>query len=114
MRLKMIAGDVGVAVGEARGVVNIRCRVRMKRQFVPCAEVQSVALVVVEESKAVTERKVSEAAVDVGEGESELIRIGQIKLGTIADARRAQRKLPAVDARALYSDGEKQVGIVEI
>ena len=114
MRLKMIAGDARVAVGKPGGVINVGCRVRMERHFVSCAEVQRVALVVVEQSEAVAEGEIGQAAVDVAEGESELIGIGQINLCAIADARRAQRKLPAVDARALYSDGEKQVGIVEI
>ena len=114
MRLKMIAGDARVAVGKPGGVVNVGCRVRMKRQFVSCAEVQSVALVMIEQSEAVAEVEISQAAVDVAEGESELIGIREINLRPIADARRAQRKLPAVDARALNRDREKQVGIVEI
>ena len=114
MRFKMIAGERGVAVGEARGVVNIGRRVRMERHFVACAEVQRVALVMVEQREAVAEGEISQAAVDVAEGESELIGIREINLRPIADVRRAQRKLPAIDARALNRDREKQVGIVEI
>src|SRR5690242_10168923 len=114
MPLKMIAGNAGVAVGKARGIVNVGRRVRMKRQFVPCAEVQSVALVVIEQSEAVAEREIRQAAVDVAEGESELIGVREINLCAIADARRPQGKFPPVNARALNRDREKQVGIVEI
>jgi len=114
MRLKMIAGDARVAVGKPGGVVNVGCRVRMERHFVSCAEVQCIALVMIEKSEAITKGKIREAAVDVAKSESELIGIREINLRPIADARRAQRKFPPVDARALNRDREKQVGIVEV
>ena len=86
----------------------------MERHFVSCAEVQCIVLVMIEKSEAITKGKIREAAVDVAKGESELIGIREINLRPIADARRAQRKFPPVDARALNRDREKQVGIVEI
>src|SRR5947207_13932288 len=86
----------------------------MEWEIVARAQVQSVALVVIEEVEAVTKRKVGEAAVDVAKGEGELVRIGQVHLSAIADAGRAERKFPTVDPRALNGDGEQQVGVVEV
>src|SRR5947207_1360424 len=51
---------------------------------------------------------------DISKGEGELIRIGQINLPAIVNTRRAQRKLPSVDARALDGNWKKQVGVIEI
>ena len=76
VRLEMIAGDQGVAVGEAGGVVDVGRSVGMEWEIVARAEVQGVALVVIEELEAVTKGKVGESAVDVAKGEGQLIRIG--------------------------------------
>jgi hypothetical protein len=76
VRLEMIAGDHGVAVGEARGVVDVGRSVGMEWEIVPRAEVQGVALVMIEEFETIAKGKVGKAAVDVAEGEGELVRIG--------------------------------------
>jgi hypothetical protein len=114
VRLEMIARDHGVAIGEAGGVVEVGRSVGMEWEIVPRAQVQGVALVVIEEVEAVPKGKVGEAAIDVAEGEGELVRIGQVHLSAIADAGRAERKFPTVDARALNGYGEKEVGVIEI
>src|SRR5437016_273414 len=76
VRLEMIAGDQRVAVGEAGGVVDVGRSVGMEWEIVAHAEVQGVALVVIEELEALTKGKVGESAVDVAKGEGQLIRIG--------------------------------------
>lgn len=114
VRLEMITADHGVAVGEAGGVVDVGRSVGMEWEIVPRAQVQGVALVVIEEAEAVTKGKVGETTIDVAKGEGELVRIGQVNLSTIADAGRTQRKFPTVDARALNGYREKQVGVVKI
>src|SRR6267378_3122176 len=114
VRLEMIAGDHGVAIGEAGGVVDVGRSVGMEWEIVARTEMQGVALVVVEQGEPVAKGKVGEATVDVAKGEGELVRIRQVHLGAIADAGRAERKFPAVDARALNGYGEKEVGVVEI
>ena len=73
VRLEMIAGDQGVAVGEAGGVVDVGRSVGMEWEIVARAEVQGVALVVIEELEAVTKGKVGESTVDVAKGEGQLI-----------------------------------------
>jgi len=85
----------------------------MEWEIVPRAQVQGVALVVIEEGKTVTKGKIGEAAVDVAEGEGKLIRIGLSKPGRDCGCGGSERELPAVDARALNGYGEKQVGVVE-
>ena len=72
----MIAGDHGIAVGEAGGVIDVGRSVGMEWEIVARAKVQGVALVVIEEGEPVTKRKVRETAVDVAKGEGELVRIG--------------------------------------
>ena len=76
VRLEMIAGDQGVAVGEAGGVVDVGRSVGMEWEIVARAEMQGVALVVIEKGKAVTKSEVGEAAVDISKSEGELVRIG--------------------------------------
>ena len=76
VRLEMVAGDHGVAVGEAGCVIDVGRSVGMEWEIVARAEMQGVALVVIEKVEAVTESEVGEAAVDVAEGEGKLIRIG--------------------------------------
>lgn len=103
-----------VSVGEARSIGDVGGGVGMPGQIVLGAEVQGVALVMIEKSATATEREISEAAVDAAASESELIRIGQVELRAIADARGAQSDLPSADASALNGDGEEQIGVVEI
>ena len=76
VRLEMMAGNHGIAVGEAGGVVDVGRGVGMEWQIVARAEVQGVALVVIEEGESITKRKVGETAVDISKSESELVRIG--------------------------------------
>ena len=101
-------------VGEAGGIGDVGRSEGMEWEIVMRAEVQGIALVVIEEFETVAEGEVCQAAVDVAEGEGELVRIGQVNLSAIADAGRTQRKFPTADARALNRDGKEQVGIVEI
>lgn len=103
-----------IAVREARRIVNVRRSIRIPRQSVLSAEMQSVALVVVEKTEAITKGKIRQTAIDITETERQLIRIGQVNLCAIANARRTQRQFPAIDARALNRDGNEEVGIVEI
>ena len=104
----------GASVREARGVVHVRGSIGAPWKAVLSAEVQRVALVVVEELKAIAKREIGEAAVDVAESKGELIRVGQVELAAIADARRAQGELPPVNARALNRDGKENVGVIQI
>jgi hypothetical protein len=66
----------GVAVGEAGGVRDVGGGVAVPWQGEIAADVEGVALVVVEKAEAITEGEVSEAAVDIAEAKGELIRIG--------------------------------------
>src|SRR5271170_5056951 len=102
------------AVGEARAVVHVRGSVIVPRQSVLPADVQGVALIVVQQAEAVAERKIGKAAIDVAESQSQLIRVGEIKLRAIFDTRGTQRQFPAVDTRALNGYGNEQLRILEI
>src|SRR5260370_10329875 len=74
-----------------------------------------VALVVVEGEISWRRNRASadQAADDAAAAERQLIRIGEIELGAIAEPWRAERQLPAIDSRALYIDGEEDVGIIQ-
>ncbi len=102
------------AVGEARGVGDVGGRIGMPGQTELPAEVKRVALIVVEEAATAAERKIGEAAVDATTTEGELIWVGQVDLAAVMDARRAQRKFPAVDARALNGDRDENLRVIEI
>src|SRR5260221_12003013 len=111
MRLKMIPGDRRIAVREARAVIDVRRSVSARRQCVLAAQMQRIALVMIEQKKARGRRsaRTDQAANDAAEAKSELIGIGEIELRAVADPWRTQRQLPAIDSRALYIDGEKNV-----
>ena len=91
VRVEMVARDSRVAVREARSIINISGCVASPGQRVLTAYVQRVPLVVVKKLEAIAKREVRESAVDVSETKRKLVRVGQINLATIADARRAQR-----------------------
>jgi hypothetical protein len=84
------------------------------RQRILSSDVQSVPLIVIQQSKSITKREICQTAVDIAESKGKLIGVGQIKLGPIANVRRAQRELPPVDAGALDRDGKENVGIIQI
>jgi Zn-dependent alcohol dehydrogenase len=42
-----------------------------------------------------------------------LIGLGAVDLGAIAEARRAERQLPAIDSRGLHLDWEEYVGVTQ-
>src|ERR1700676_464761 len=111
MARKVIARDRRIAVGKARAVVNVRRSIGSPRQRVLAAQMQRVALVMVEQKKSRRRRgaRTHQAADDAAEAKRELVGIGEIDLRAILDARRTQRQLPAVDSRALYIDREKHV-----
>src|SRR5271154_3464601 len=104
----------GITVGEAGAVVYVAGSIRVPRQSVLPADVQGVALIVVQQAEAIAERKIGEPAIDVAESQSQLIRIGEINLRAIFDARGTQCQFPAFDARALNGYGNKQLGILKI
>src|SRR6202051_2556671 len=68
----------------------------------------------VEQLETVAKGEIGETAGDIPESESELIRVGQVHLRSIANARRAQREFPPVDAGPLDRDGKENVGIIQI
>src|SRR5258706_3653025 len=76
VRLEMITRDRGIAIGEAGGVINVCRGVGMEGEIVARAEMQCVALVMIEEVESVTKGRVREAAIDISKGESELVRVG--------------------------------------
>src|SRR5215472_752272 len=112
VRLEMVARRNlrGATVGEARGVGYVCVCRNMPRQRELAAEVKRVALIVVEKTAAAAKGEICEATVDAAAAESQLIGIGQIKLAAVANARRAQGELPAVDASALDSDRDENFG----
>src|SRR5690349_351195 len=114
MRLQMIIQVWrSIAVGEAGCIGDVARSVGIPRQGVLRAHMQSVPLVVIEEAKSIAERKVGQPAIDVSKTESELIRIGEINLCAITNARRTHGDFPPADARPLNCDGEEQVRIIE-
>ncbi len=86
----------------------------MPRQSVIAANMKGVALIMIEESATAAEGEIGEAAINAAATEGELIGISQINLAAVMDVRGAQGNFPTVGARTLDSDGEKEIGIVEI
>jgi hypothetical protein len=58
---------------------------------------QGVPLVVIQQSKSIPKREIGQTAVNIAEAKGQLIGVGQINLGSIANAGRTQRELPSVD-----------------
>src|SRR5262249_40028283 len=110
----MVARDGWVAVGEARSIVNVSRCIASPRQSVLTADVQRVPLVVVKKLEALANGEVRESAVDVSETKRKLVRVGQINLSAIADARRAQGQLPPIDPRPLNRNRKENVGVIQI
>src|SRR5260370_42467258 len=110
MRLKMIPKDRRIAVGKARGIVNVRRSVRAPRQCVLAAEMKRIALVMIEQEEARWRRsaRTDESADNEAEPKSQLMRIIQIDLHPVANHGRTQRQLRPMDWHALHSDREKQ------
>src|ERR1700720_1473843 len=110
--LQVIARQRLIPVREARSVIHVGGSVASPRERPLPANVQRVPLVVVEQTE--TRRRngawTNQSSGDAAERERDLVRIGQVDLPSLANLRRPQRQLPAVDARALYCDGKKQVG----
>src|SRR5437899_5862942 len=116
VRLEVVSGirGSGSPVGKARGVGDVRGRVGMPRQSILAPNMKRVALIMIEEAATAAEGEIGEAAIDAATTERELIGISQINLAAVTDARGAHSEFPAVDARTLDGDGEKEIGIVEI
>src|SRR5260370_9409463 len=76
---------------------------------------QRGALVVVE--KKISRRRngasTDQTAYDAAAAQRQLIRIGEIELGAIAEARRAEGKLPAIDSRGPYVNREEDIGVIQ-
>src|SRR5260370_30594590 len=74
-----------------------------------------IALVVVEKeisrwrNGAITDQTADDAAA----AERQLIRVGEIELGAIAETWRAERQLPAIDSRGLHVNREEDVGVIQ-
>src|SRR6266849_2697095 len=111
MRLEMIPGDRRITVREARAVINVRRSVSAPRQCVLAAQMQRVALVMVEQKKARGKRnaRTDQSADDAAEAKSQVVGISEIELRPALNAQGTQRQLPAIYSRALYIDGEKDV-----
>ena len=73
---------------------------------------QGVPLIVIQQSKSIPKREISQTAVNVAESKGKLIGVGQINLSPIANAGRTQGELPSVDARPLNGDRKENVGVV--
>src|SRR6266852_8159712 len=97
VRLQVLAG-IGrrrAAVGKARGVGHVGRSVGPPRQVVLRADVQGIPLVMIEQPESIPKAEIRKAPVDVPEPERQLIRVGQINLATVLDARRTQRQFPS-------------------
>src|SRR4029077_3854477 len=101
-------------VCKTRAIIHVRRDVASPWQGPLPAEVQRIPLVVIQQPEAVPKRKIREPTINVAEAERQLVRIRQVDLPALANPRRPQRQFPPADARALYCDGEKQVGVVKI
>ena len=76
VRLEMITRDRGIAVGEAGGVIDVCRGIGMEWEIVARAEMQRVALIMIEQTEAIAKGEVGQPAVDVAKSEGELVRIG--------------------------------------
>src|SRR5260370_8329466 len=76
---------------------------------------QRIALVVVEKeiSRWRNGASTDQTAYDAAAAQRQLIRIGEIELGAIAEARRAEGKLPAIDSSGLYLNRDEDTGVIQ-
>src|ERR1700730_8642649 len=75
---------------------------------------QRVSLIVVQQPEAVAEREIRQAAIDIPEAQRQLVGIGQINLTAIANAGRAKRKFPPIDACSLNRHRKKHIGVIQV
>src|SRR6266446_8672623 len=103
-----------VAVEESGAVAQIPGRERAPRQGSAKADAERISLVVVEEKKPLVRRsEIGEATSDRSSAFHELMRIGQINLEAIRDARRARGQFPTVNAGTIDRQRKENVGIAE-
>src|SRR6266446_1212515 len=76
---------------------------------------QRIALVMVEKgiSRWRNGARTYQAADDAAAAQSELIGIGEIELGAVAEPWRAQCQFPAVDSCGLHVNREEDVGVIQ-
>src|SRR5579872_8822 len=114
--LREIVSGIGLSgkgVGESRSVIDVGGGVGVVGQGEISAEVEGVALVVIQRSP-VRIGKIGEPAIDESAGPGHLIGVGKMKLATVGDAGRAQRDLPSADSRILNGEREKEIGLADV
>ena len=102
------AGNALLSVVESGAVVNVSGNIGAPRKVDVAAHVERVALVVVERAEIRLDIgdwvgrahiSVVEASSDHAAGFGNLVRVSEVNLGTVRDARRAQRKFPSPNQR---------------
>src|SRR5712692_5251170 len=114
MRLKMISRDRRIAIREARPVVHIGRHVAAPRETQGAAEVQGIALIVVEQKKTAGRREIRQSSSDCAEALGNLIRVCHVYLAAILDAWRADRELPAHDVCSINRQRKENVGVSDV
>src|ERR1700687_6158834 len=99
----------GIAIRKARPVVHIGRHVAAARETQNAAEVQSIALIMVEQEKTARRREIGQSSVHSAEAFGNLVRVCQVDLAPILDARRADGKFPTYDACSV--DGQRKENV---
>src|ERR1700686_2845933 len=115
---RQVATRIGLAresVGEAAAVVNVGRGIWGPREREAGANVERVALIMVERAKpwariAQIRGEIRQAASDGAAGVCDLVRIGKMKLGAMGNARRTQCKFPSSNKSLLNSEREEKIG----
>ena len=119
-----VAGEIGAQVGpagsalqsvaEAGAVVDVGGGECAPRESDVAADVEGVALVVIERSERRRGGDVVEAAGDDGVALGDLVGVGQVQLDAVGDAGRAQGELPGADEGVGDGDGKEDVGGADV
>ena len=100
-------GETGAVVDVGRGVGAPRQRDDRRRRSACCAGRDRA-------DPKVEKRKIGQAAVDESAGPRDLVGIGEMKLGAMGDAGRAQREFPSADDRVLNGEREEKIGFADV
>src|SRR5450631_2547207 len=106
-------GLTGKGIGETGTVVNVGRSVRTPRQGEIAADIERVALVMVERAPCQV-RKIGQPAIDESSGTRHLVGICKVNLGPVRNARRAQGQLPASHNGPLNGEREEEIGLADV
>ena len=100
-------------IWETRPIIRVRRQPRPPRQSYISSRAQRVPLIVIQQKQTTRRIERGEAARSFTPALRALTRIRRVNLAAPQNRRRPYRNLPAIHARALYGERQKNVGVAQ-